>query len=177
MDTYIDFRTKNCKYLRLNVHHDARFNDLLATLKDIRLPDTIIDHEQIMFSVLELVNNSLRAHREHKVSDDICLQFAVHGPRLKILIQDNGKGFNPESLPYRLEANINEVNLHSEDFQKYRETNGYKRFGMGLFITKKTFDFFRLVFLDRNGNPVEWESGKVKSTRIELGTYLRRDYK
>ncbi|MBN1647535.1 MAG: ATP-binding protein [Spirochaetales bacterium] len=143
-------------------------------MKDIILPSTVIDHEQIMYSILELINNSLRAHREHRVSDDIFLHFAVDGPRLKILIQDNGRGFDPRSLPYKLDSNVSDVNLHSEDFQKYRETNGYKRFGMGLFITKKTFEFFRLNFLDQNGNPVDWESGKVKSTRIELGTYLRR---
>ncbi len=177
MDQYIDFRTKNCKYLRLNVHHDAHFNDLMATLKDISLPDTVIDREQIMYSILELINNSLRAHRENRIREDITLHFAIDGPRLKIAIQDCGRGFDPSSLPYIIDSDIENIDLHSEDFQKYRELNGYKRFGMGLFITKKTFNFFKLTFLDENGKPVNWRPDNIKSTRIEIGTYLREETK
>lgn len=173
MDRYIDFRTKICKYLRLNVHHDAQFNDLLATLRDIKLPETSIDQEQIMFSVLELINNSLRAHREKKIIDDISLLFAVDVTSLKISVQDHGGGFDPEKLPYNLGQDINEVDLHDERFQKYRESNSFKRFGMGLYITKKTFDYFSLSFLDFHGEFTAWHPEKVKSTRIELGVYFR----
>ena len=173
MNGYIDFRTKNCKYLSLYIHHDAQFNDLLAILKEIKLPKTSVDHEQIMFSLLELINNSLRAHREKQISEDIYLQFAIDKNKLKIAVEDKGGGFDPSALPYNLDSDISEIDLHDKKFQTYREKNGYKRFGMGIFITKKTFNHFRLFFLDNNGKESLWAPGKVKSTRIEMGAYLQ----
>ena len=92
----------------------------------------------------------------------------VSDGRLVVAIRDFGGGFDPTRLPYDLDADPPTLDLHSPSFEEYQKQNGYKRFGMGIYVAKKTFDEFRLVFLDQQDRPAPWAPGQVAGTLITL---------
>jgi anti-sigma regulatory factor (Ser/Thr protein kinase) len=168
MFTHIDFRSKQLRRLQLKIKPDIPFNEVLETLEEI---DFICDpkfQEHLRFSLLELLNNSLRAHREHDIQDSIVLEFIINGEDLHVKVQDAGKGFDPGKLPYDLHIPAETIDIHSQDFENYRSDSGHTRFGMGLFIAKRTFDDFHLSFVDNDHEIVDWGSTKLIGTRIVL---------
>lgn len=44
---------------------------------------------------------------------------------------------------------------------------------MGIYVAKKTFDEFRLVFLDEKDLPMRWTAGKTVGTLITLSVGTR----
>ena len=166
---YIQYRGKKYKTVRLHIRPDADFNDILKELNEIELADTPISSEQIIYALLELINNSLRAQRERKTQKKILTEFSLSdGSGLFIKIRDWGGGFDISKLPYDLSSSTEKVDTNSITFQNYREEHGYMRFGIGLYVVKKTFDSFHLYFIDEALHPVRWESGKAEGTCIEL---------
>jgi anti-sigma regulatory factor (Ser/Thr protein kinase) len=169
MHEYIRYRGKKYRSVRLHIRTDADFNDILKELNEIELADVPISSEQIMYAILELINNSLRAQKEKRVRKKIFSEFSLaEDDRLFITIRDWGGGFDIAKLPYDLSASAEDVDTNSETFQNYREEHGYMRFGIGLYVVKKTFDSFKLYFIDEKLKPVRWESGKARGTCIEL---------
>ncbi|MBN2049950.1 MAG: ATP-binding protein [Spirochaetales bacterium] len=159
---------KAYKKIRLNISPGAKFNTILSTINRIDYPGTPVKSEHINYAILELINNSLRAHRERDEKDPVTVEFSVKPPNLHVDIIDRGGGFNPGKLPFSLSADPDTVDIHNEEFNVYRKQNDYKRFGMGFYIVKKTFQTFELSFYDGSGNPVPWEHGNVIGTRINL---------
>ena len=169
MSKEILFNNKPYRKVNLKINSNADFNKLLSVLNTIEITVVSVQSEHITYAVLELLNNSIRAHREKNVDKDIRTEFSVEDSALNIFIQDWGGGFNPENLPYDIQKNPEEIDMHGSIFQEYREQHGYKRFGIGMLIVKKTFDHFKIYFIDENMNPVTWKSGKTSGTCIELG--------
>ena len=120
-------------------------------------------------NVLEMVNNSIRAHRENEIEEAFMITFEFNSPELSIAIEDKGPGFDPGQLPYSLAEDPSDLDLKSERFNEYRKKHNFKRFGMGLHLVRKTFSRFNLCFLDSEGQPTAWEDGKICGTRIEVG--------
>ena len=168
MAPYIFFREKACRLLKMNVAPSAKFNEILKNFSDLQLPHSGIKQEQIIYSVLELVNNSLRAHRELETDLPIKIIINTNSNCLQIVIQDWGGGFDVSKLPYNLFLNHDKIDLNGSSFSVYREQHGYQRFGMGLYLAKRTFHYFELFFHDAAKNRVPWESGKSKGTSIIL---------
>jgi anti-sigma regulatory factor (Ser/Thr protein kinase) len=154
--------------IRLTVSPHADFRDVIRILGEIRIPPTRVNDEHIRFAILELLNNSIRAHREKEESRDILLDMTVADGRLVVAIRDFGGGFDPKRLPYDLGADPATLDLQSPSFDDYQKRNGYKRFGMGIYVAKKTFSEFRLVFLDTRDRPAPWTPGMVVGTLITL---------
>ena len=50
--------------MRINISPIVEFREILKVLNNIHLPDYGIDHDNMKYAVMELLNNSLRAHRE-----------------------------------------------------------------------------------------------------------------
>jgi anti-sigma regulatory factor (Ser/Thr protein kinase) len=163
---------KQSRTVRLKVSPKADFRDVLRTLREISIPPTRVSDENIRFAILELLNNSIRAHREKGEPRDICLDLTVSEGRLVIAIRDFGGGFDPEKLPYNLHADPSTLDLRSTPFEEYQRSNGYKRFGMGIYVAKKTFDDFRVVFLDGMDRPASWMPGRVIGTLITLSVKM-----
>ena len=159
---------KLSRTIRLAVSPHADFREVIRTLGEIQIPPTRVNNEHIRFAVLELLNNSIRAHREKKESRDILVDLTVADGRLVVAIRDFGGGFDPKRLPYDLDADPATLDLQSPSFEDYQKRNGYKRFGMGIYVAKKTFSEFRLVFLDTRDRPSPWTSGGVVGTLITL---------
>lgn len=159
---------KLSRTIRLTVSPHADFREVIRTLGEIQIPPTRVNDEHIRFAVLELLNNSIRAHREKEESRDILVDLTVADGRLVVAIRDFGGGFDPKRLPYDLDADPATLDLQSPSFEDYQKRNGYKRFGMGIYVAKKTFSEFRLVFLDTRDRPSPWTSGGVVGTLITL---------
>ena len=160
---------RQSRTIRLTVNPEADFRQVISILGEIRIPPTRVSDEHIRFAVLELLNNSIRAHREKMEQRDILIDLTVSGGKLVVAIRDFGGGFDPRKLPYDLAADPATLDLKSPSFEEYQKRNGYKRFGMGIYVAKKTFDEFRLVFLDAQDRPAPWAPGVVAGTLITLG--------
>ncbi|RKX75860.1 MAG: ATP-binding protein [Spirochaetes bacterium] len=168
MARYIEFKKKYCRRLKLNIDPEAKFSEILKILTQLNFPGSPVKSEHITYAVLELINNSMRAHRDKNIREKINADFEVKNSVLHIRLRDWGGGFNPENLPYDLYTNPEKIDLNTKKFQEYRKKHGYTRFGMGLYVVKKTFSSFRLYFIDKEGNTVPWDPDKTAGTCIEL---------
>jgi signal transduction histidine kinase len=159
---------RQSRSLRLTIDPGAEYRDILSAFDSIALPTTPLGADNLRFAVLELVNNSLRAHRERGIQKEILVDIYDTDDLLIIQIRDFGGGFDPGKLPYSLDADVKTVDIMGEPFQEYQKKNDFKRFGMGLYIAKKSFDQFLLLFLDGKGAPVPWTPGTTAGTLIRL---------
>jgi anti-sigma regulatory factor (Ser/Thr protein kinase) len=159
--------------IRIAVNPAADFRDVIHVFDAIEIPATAIGADNLKFAILELVNNSIRAHHERGEARDISVDLTVTGRRLHISVRDFGGGFDPGILPYGLDDDPQSLDLHTEGFQQYRRRNNYTRFGMGIYLAKKSFEHFHLLFLDETGVPVQWGgAARISGTliRVDLET-------
>jgi anti-sigma regulatory factor (Ser/Thr protein kinase) len=165
---------KQSRTIRLTVAPEADFREVIRTLESITIPPSRVSTEHLRFAILELLNNSIRAHRERGEPRDISIDITAADGRLVVSIRDFGGGFDTGKLPYDIEEDPRGLDLHSPPFADYQKKNDYKRFGMGIYVAKKTFDEFRLVFLDDQDRPAPWVPGRTVGTLITLsvGTAL-----
>jgi anti-sigma regulatory factor (Ser/Thr protein kinase) len=159
---------KRSRTIHLAVSPQADFRSVIQSLESIVLPPLAVNQEHLRFAILELLNNSIRAHRERKETRDIQVALAVTDGRLLVSVRDFGGGFDTRSLPYDVSADLSRLDLHSPEFLDYQERNGFKRFGMGIYVAKKTSDELRLEFLDEKGQPAPWEKGRTEGTLVTL---------
>ncbi len=164
---------KQSRSIRLSVNPQADFRQVIRTLEAIVLPPVRVSEEHVRFAVLELLNNSIRAHRERGEQRDISIDLAISDGKLVVTIRDFGGGFDTSKLPYALEDEPSSLDLHSSEFEDYQRRNGFKRFGMGIYVARKTFDDFRLVFLDHRDQPMSWKPGETAGTLIVLSVGTR----
>ena len=171
MGNYFDFQSKQSDQVTVNIHPEADFREILQTLESIHFPDFVSNAENIKYAILELIINSLRAHREKKVDKQVIAVFRAADTKVDIEVKDFGGGFDPGRLPYPLEAPPESIDQTSDAFDKYQKKHKYLRFGMGLLVTKKTFPFFQVIFFDEEEQPVHWGERDVIGTVIRLSTY------
>jgi anti-sigma regulatory factor (Ser/Thr protein kinase) len=159
--------------IRLSVNPEADFRAIIRKLEAIVFPPIQVSQEHVRFAILELLNNSIRAHREKSEPRDILLDLTISDGKLVVSIRDFGGGFDTGSLPYELETDLSRLDLHSTRFEDYQRRNSFKRFGMGIYVAKKTFDEFRIVFLDEKDRPMRWTAGRTVGTLITLSVRTR----
>jgi len=170
MSNNFDFQSKQSDRITINIHPKADFREVLQTLESIRFPDFVTNAENIKYAVLELINNSLRAHREKQVDKNVITEFRSNDSKLEMEVKDFGGGFDPRQLPYPLDAPTETIDQMSMEFEQYQKQHNYLRFGMGLLITKKTFSHFRVIFFDEEEKPVQWGQGMVIGTLVRGST-------
>ena len=163
-------RSRRCRQLRLNIHPSAEYRKVLDILNNLDLPASVGNPENVKFAVLELISNSLRAHRERRVEERVHTVLRFEDGHLTVTIRDFGGGFDPSSLPYDLEGDAQAVDLNGPTFQEYQKRNSFQRFGMGLLVARRVFPSFSLVFLDIAGRQVRWGEGAVSGTFIRMST-------
>ena len=166
---HIVFQGRKYKRVIMNISGDAPFHEILKKVNGLTIPDGPHDDEHMRYAVLELINNSLRAHREKGITDKILTEYRVEGDGLKIAIKDKGGGFDLTKLPYDIRESVEEVDTNDSRFQEYREANQYKRFGMGILVAKRLFPQFTISFYDEDGNDIPYTPGGVEGTRIDMG--------
>jgi len=164
----IGFRGRTLNSLRFRVPPNGNFGVVLRTINELAYPPTAVPAEQINFAVLELVSNSLRAHREKAVADPVLVEISGADSQLLIRIIDRGGGFDLSRLPYRFDEDVSHIDLMSENFVAYRASYDNSRFGMGLVATRRVFPGFRLYFVDQAMQPCRWPSKFIVGTVVEL---------
>lgn len=174
MTSSIVYRTKEVTSLLLTIDPGTEFRRIVDDFEEIHYPPLRVNPELVSFALLELVSNSIRAHREKGITDAVLVQIAAEGGELRARVQDSGRGFDPSLLPYDIDAAPENVDLMSDAFAEYRRRHDGSRFGMGLYVAKKTFRKFQLAFVDAGDRPCPWFSGKVKGTRIDMTLPLAR---
>jgi anti-sigma regulatory factor (Ser/Thr protein kinase) len=171
---YIKHNGKKYKSVILRVSRSTDFSVLMEQFNNMDF--TGFDDnklENIRHSLLELVNNSIRAHKERQEDAVIILRFTMTPQELIIILQDKGGGFDKKSLPYDIDLDVNDIDIKNQYLKDYREKHGYIRFGMGLFITKKAFDTFILKFTASDGSLNDrYEKGISTGTFIELRSHI-----
>jgi anti-sigma regulatory factor (Ser/Thr protein kinase) len=172
MTSYILYRAQKLTSLLLTFSPQEEFRDIVDNFAEIGYPSLPVNPELVSFAILELVSNSIRAHREKGVAEPVCVGLRTESGRFLATVQDAGRGFDPSLLPYDLDSRPEEVDVMSDEFSSYRQRHAGSRFGMGIYVAKKTFRDFRLGFVDASSQPCPWFSGKVKGTVIELGLPL-----
>ncbi len=170
MKRYIEYEKKRYHSLTLRVQPGTPFQYVLARMNEIEFIGCTLPSEHIIYSVLELLNNSLRAHRDKNIREPILLQFRACSQGFEIFIQDWGGGFDIHSLPYDLHSDLEQIDIHDKSFEKYRQRHNYQKFGLGLYLARRTFPSFSLIFFDSGENEVNWGEGTVEGTRIRLRT-------
>jgi anti-sigma regulatory factor (Ser/Thr protein kinase) len=170
MGNYFDFQNRQSEQVTVTIHPEADFREILKTLESITFPDFVVNAENIKYAVLELISNSLRAHRENRIDKQVVAVFRAEDTKVDIEVKDYGGGFDPGRLPYPLETPADRVDLTSDAFEAYQEKHRYTRFGMGLLVTKKTFPRFQVIFFDEEGQPVRWGEREVTGTVVRVST-------
>ena len=166
---HIVYQGRKYKRVILNISGTAPFHEILKRINGLTIPDSPHDDEHIRYAILELINNSLRAHREKKVADTIKTQLRVDAEELKISIVDRGGGFDMTLLPYDIQEAVEGIDTESGQFQEYRERSGYRRFGIGLIAARRLFPFFKVSFYDESGGEIPYDPENVLGTRIDMG--------
>lgn len=141
----------------------------MESFAEIAYPPLPVKGELVSYALLELVSNSLRAHRERGVGEPVRVGIEARDKELSVTILDAGRGFDPSRLPYKLDEPVDRIDLMGAAFAAYRERYGGSRFGMGIYVAKTVFPRFQLSFVDRENKPCPWYSGAVRGTRIDLG--------
>jgi anti-sigma regulatory factor (Ser/Thr protein kinase) len=166
---------KRSRTIRVKMNPTSDFRGVIHAFDSIKLPRTAVDPENLKFAILELINNSIRAHKERSESRDILVDITVAENKLHIAIRDFGGGFDPGLLPYALDSDPSTLDIHAQSFHAYQEKNGYKRFGMGIYLAKKTFEQFQLLFLDEKDLPASWAPGRIVGTLIRVNLPVLED--
>jgi anti-sigma regulatory factor (Ser/Thr protein kinase) len=152
----------------MNISGDAPFHEILKQVNGLTIPESPHDDEHTRYAMLELINNSLRAHREKGIKEKIRTELRVEDDILNISITDKGGGFDISHLPFNIREPADEIDTNSNSFQLYREKNQYKRFGMGLIVAKRLFPVFDINFYDESGKDIPYNPEKVVGTRIDM---------
>ncbi|HOV38016.1 MAG TPA: ATP-binding protein [Spirochaetales bacterium] len=161
------FRQKRLRELRFQIRPSCKIHQIVPVLDSIAYTPPLANKEHVAYALLELINNSLRAHREKSIPAPISLRIRSTGSALHIEVRDEGGGFDPKSLPYDIFKGDIPDNFNADPFLQYRKFYENKRFGMGLVLARRVFHRFNLQFVDAQGNPRPWGDPSIVGTHIQ----------
>ena len=174
MQKQLLFRQKKFSKCTFDIFPTADFQEVIDTLDELSFPNLAKSKDHIVYAILELISNSIRAHKERSIAKSLNLQFIYDTEGLIVTLKDHGGGFDTSKLPYDFFKPIEEVDINSDSFQSYREENGYQRFGMGLVIARKTFHSLRLSFYNEDEEFSAWRPTETVGSKFVLS--VRYDY-
>ena len=163
---FIQFGKKRVRELRFKILPHCKIHQIVPVLNTISFLPPLDRENYISYALLELINNSLRAHREKGIEEPILVKLRAEPSKLQIEVKDRGGGFDPGKLPYNIFEETYPENFNTDPFLQYRRIHQNKRFGMGLLIAKRVFHHFTLQFVDREGRPRPWGDPTIVGTHI-----------
>ncbi|MDA3851248.1 MAG: ATP-binding protein [Spirochaetaceae bacterium] len=167
------YQGKRYNHLNINISANAPFNAILNQINQIYIEPIGISQEHISYAILELLNNSLRAHREKHIDKNITVKAQSKGKFVLFIIKDWGGGFDVSELPYDINEEHEKIDVESDQFQLYREKHQYRRFGMGLLSTRRVFQEFEIKFYDGTGQLGPYKKDFTSGTVIKLGVPVK----
>ncbi|OQX28868.1 MAG: hypothetical protein B0D92_06700 [Spirochaeta sp. LUC14_002_19_P3] len=109
-----------------------------------------ISDESIRVALLELLANSIRAHREKQISSKVKLEIRRNKRCIAISLTDRGGGFSPKKPPPLAPSARN------------------PRFGMGLNLAKKLLPTMNIRFYNAQNSFIPYTPGKTEGTHIDI---------
>ncbi len=79
------FRKKRCRKVKISIKPVVEFKQVLDALDDLELPETDAKPQDIKYAVLEMINNSIRVHRDHGIDEPLSVIFEFVNPGLIIV--------------------------------------------------------------------------------------------
>ena len=84
------FRQKRLRELRFQIRPSCKIHQIVPVLDSIAYTPPLANKEHVAYALLELINNSLRAHREKSIPAPISLRIRSTGSALHIEVRDRG---------------------------------------------------------------------------------------
>jgi len=160
--------------IKLSFRNTCSIVDICDTVESLSLPLGNDDECCARYSLMELLNNAVRASAETNAAQPPCLELCCDSDQLNFRVSDQAGGFDPKRLPYDFYAVKDEIDLEDEAFDEYRTTHNDMRFGIGLVMARRAMPNFRLFFVDANGDETVWkDDGSVLGTVITFSIKLR----
>jgi anti-sigma regulatory factor (Ser/Thr protein kinase) len=171
----IIFQEKKCKSVKFNCKNGTQTLHVLNKLEDIKFPFVQKQTDTIIYLIMELITNSLRASREHESVMPVTINIELTDNEFVVTVEDKAGGFDVSVLPYDINEDPCHVDIFSGEFIEYREKFGFERFGMGIYSVKVWADNFKLTFIDEEKNPVSYnDNGSVAGTVITFKKELEK---
>ena len=153
--------------LQLQFAPNCASEDICDAMERLQLPLANEDAFCTRYALMELVSNAVRASRDRAAVVPVCVEIWLDGNRMRFKVSDAAGGFDLSLLPYDFTGSDEEVDLVSDAFDSYRKASNFKRFGLGLLLSRRAADEFRLRFVDAKGKPAPWKGeGSVYGTVI-----------
>jgi DNA-binding response OmpR family regulator len=132
--------------LHLESDRGAReqLNDLLSELF-VQTPLSDQEIERIHYAALEMIDNAAEWGNRKRKDQIVTISYEVRADALRLVITDEGPGFNPQDLPHA--ANDDDPGAH----MPVREKMGLRVGGFGIMISRGMVDEF---FYNEAGNQV-----------------------
>ena len=162
------YKEKEYKRIIFRLNPELGVNTILNSLENLKLNKVEEKSYCIKYAVLELISNSIRAHRKKKIDDPVCITFEENNSTLNVEIRDKGGGFDPRILPYNIEEPVDRIDFQSDAFTQYQKDHNYKRYGMGILLARKVFPVFAICFYNRTGEDSSWEEGNIVGTVVRI---------
>ena len=90
----MQYRDKTYKHITIRIKPQLEFKKILDTLEEIVLPEMGSKQQNLKYAVLEMVNNSIRVHRENEINEPICINLEHAISALTIEVRDSGPGYD-----------------------------------------------------------------------------------
>jgi serine/threonine-protein kinase RsbW len=116
---------------------------ITGKLSHLKVPNSVI--ADIAISVSELVNNAIIHGNAGDAGKKVTVRLELTGDKINVYIKDQGRGFNPDSVP-----------------NPTRKENLLKKVGRGIFIVRSLVDEVDFNFTD-------------KGTEVVLTKIIRED--
>lgn len=166
MPHYLRIGEKKLSRIRLTIHPGATVTEVFSLLRKVEIVGLPHSPQTIIYAVLELVSNSLRALSKKVDPAPVYVTLAFKDGSFTAEVRDEAGGFDPSTLPYDINLPVDRIDIESKAFHAYREANGNRHFGLGLYIAKKVFDRLEIHFFDGTGNEVPWDAQEKHGTLI-----------
>ncbi|MEM5947983.1 ATP-binding protein [Spirochaetia bacterium 38H-sp] len=153
--------------IKLSIHAGAKITEVFALLKKIEMNGFEEESQSIVYALIELISNSLRAQRSKKVNIPVQLIMEIKDNTFLAMIKDHGGGFDPGKLPYDISMPAEKIDTQSHEFKEYREKTNNKHFGLGIYIAKKIFDKLSISFFDGEETQTKTYSPSIQGTIIK----------
>lgn len=123
-------------HMRSDVRPREQLNDLLSELF-VQTPLTDEQVHEVRFAALEMIQNAAEWGNKYDEGLLVTIDYEVTADALRIVVTDEGAGFDPQNLPHATAADKDPV-----EHLEIREKLGLRDGGFGIFLTRGLVDEF-----------------------------------
>ena len=128
------------------------------------------EEDRMVFAdgISELIFNSIRAAAEEDKDHPITLRIKYSPDIINIEITNGAGGFDFDKVPFVPDRPFDILSFKASE---YHEEAG--RGGMGMYMASNIFRNFKLGFIDRDGDPCEFNKGITFGTKVTMDIFKK----